>query len=190
MPSAAPRGASALKAGISPGEPRHCSLRHSCWGRIHCGDQKAPARSTGTASKEEESTGRRKQAETLPQHPAACLPYGCSAFPEPVSRHCAQLPANALSEGNTGPFSIRIIIVELPLCSSHPRSPQILQETNLQRTDKRGEPNINAEKPLQRGDEVPVGAENKSEFMESSPREGSKQPEKSQEFRQLQEEAN
>lgn len=40
------------------------------------------------------------------------------------------------------------------------------------------------------GDEKPVGAENKSEFMESSPREGSKQPEKSQEFRQLQEEAN
>lgn len=33
-------------------------------------------------------------------------------------------------------------------------------------------------------------AENKPEFMESNPREGSKQPEKSQEFRQLQEEAN
>lgn len=56
--------------------------------------------------------------------------------------------------------------------------------------DKRGEPDINTEKPLQRGDEKPVGAENKSEFTEPNPREGSKRPEKSQEFRQLQEEAN
>lgn len=43
---------------------------------------------------------RRKRAQAegsrqkhCPQNPAACLPYDFSAFPKPVSRHGAQLPA-------------------------------------------------------------------------------------------------